>query len=91
MDVDTLRESSRGMMEHLNRVEMTSSQRLESRDYLRKAEIIVALLFATGSAASAFLRTTARTVLILARRATGTRAHKRGVIATVRRLNRAAS
>ncbi|MEA3154044.1 MAG: hypothetical protein QOK44_1633 [Betaproteobacteria bacterium] len=78
-------------MEHLNRIAMTSSQRLESRDYLRKAEVIVDLIFATGSAASALLRTTARTVLVLTRRSIGTRAHKRGVIATVRRLNRAAS
>jgi hypothetical protein len=78
-------------MEHLNRVAMTSSRRLESRDYLRKAEIIVDLLFATGSAVGAPIRTAARTVLVLTRRATGTRGHKRGVIATVRRLNRAVS
>jgi hypothetical protein len=76
-------------MEHLNRIAMTSSQRLESRDYLRKAEVIVDLIFATGSAASALLRTTA--LLVLTRRSIGTRAHKRGVIATVRRLNRAVS
>jgi hypothetical protein len=72
-------------MEHLNRIAMTSSRRLESREYLRKAEIMVDLLFATGSAA----RTIARTVLVLKRRAVGGKANKKSVIATVRRLNRA--
>ena len=78
-------------MEYLNRIAMTSSQRLESREYLRKAEIIVDFLFATESCASALIRTVARTALVLSRRAIGASGNKRSVIATVRRLNRALS
>jgi hypothetical protein len=78
MNVDTLRESSRDTMEYLNRIAMTSSQRLESREYLRKAEIIVDFLFATGSGASAFIRTVARTALVLSHGALSAPARTKG-------------
>jgi len=83
--VNTLRETSRGTMKQLDRIAMTSLQRSETQEDLRKAALFVDVLFATVS----LTRTAGRAALVLTRRFMGGGANKRSVVATVRRLNRA--